>query len=340
MRKAIWLILMSILVFTPSLFAEGSSESSDQEDYKVLHVYTALDTEVAQYFIENFEMSSGMEVEFVRMSAGEVLARVEAEAENPQASVWFGGSNPSHISAAGKGLLEPYRPNIPYDVSEEFHAEDYSWNGFYTAAIGFVSNTEFLQENGIEAPASWDDLLDPVYASQVEMAYPYTSGTAYTTWATRIQMLGLEAALDWWEEFDVSIHQYTRSGSACVARVGLGETGVGIAFTHDILGKGIDKGYPVVLSFPSEGTGYEVGGISLIKGAKEPEEARIFIDWAYSDEAQSLFQDVFYLPVNPNAPIAEGGIPLSEINLIEYDAITVGENKEAYVTAWRDRIGQ
>lgn len=340
MKKALGILLIGILTLSLPLFAGGTQEASGEKEYKVLHIYTALDTEEAQFYIEAFEKSSGIDVEFVRMSAGEVLARIEAEGSNPQASVWFGGSNTSHINASLKGLLEAYQPNISYEIAENLRGDDYTWNGFYTGAIGFVTNKAFLEENGLDAPDSWEDLLDPAYASQVEMAYPYTSGTAYTTWAARIQMLGLAEALNWWEKFDGSIHQYTKSGSACIARAGLGECGVGIAFSHDIMSKGVDKGYPVVLSFPKEGTGYEVGAVSLIKGAKEVEEAQIFVDWCFTTEAQNLFQKYFRLPVNPEAQVAEGAIPLSEIELIDYDAVSAGKNKEAYVTAWRDRIGK
>ncbi len=339
MKKLLLALVITAIALAP-LTANGSQETGSAESYKTLHVYAALDTEEAQYYIDAFQKETGINVEFVRMSAGEVLARIEAEKENPQGSVWFGGSNTSHINASAKGLLASYTPNIDFELAANFHAEDRTWNGFYTGAIGFVSNKEFLEANGLEAPKSWEDLLNPVYRSQIEMAYPYTSGTAYTTWATRIQMLGLDGALDWWENFDQNIHQYTKSGSASIARAGLAECAVGIGFSHDILAKGIAKGYPVVLSFPEEGTGYEVGAVSLINGAKEIEEAQIFIDWCFSVNAQNMFQAYFRLPVNPAAEIAEGAIKLSDITLIDYDAVTHGLNKENNVKAWRDRLGK
>lgn len=339
MKKLLLFLVVASMAVAP-LAAGGSQETAEEKSYDTLHVYTSFDTEEAQYYIEAFEESTGIDVNMVRMSAGEALARIEAEKSNPQGSVWYGGSNTSHINAADKGLLEPYEPDIDYELPESFHADDHSWNGFYTGAIGFVTNTEFLEENNIEAPTSWEDLLDPVYENQVEMAYPYTSGTAYTTWATRIQMLGLEDALDWWEKFDNQIHQYTKSGSACIARAGLGECAVGIAFSHDILAKGINQGYPLKMTFPEEGTGFEVGGISMIKGAQEVEEARIFIDWAYSVEAQNLFQKYSRLPVNPDAKVAEGAVKMSDIELIDYNAMKHGLNKEANVKAWRDRLGK
>jgi iron(III) transport system substrate-binding protein len=128
---------------------------------KVLHIYTAFDTEEAKYYIEAFEEETGIDVQWVRLSSGEVLARIEAEASNPQASVWHAGSNTSHINAASKGLLEPYKPNTDFELSELFRADDWAWTGFYTGAIGFITNTNFLAENDMEAPTSWDDLSIP-----------------------------------------------------------------------------------------------------------------------------------------------------------------------------------
>jgi iron(III) transport system substrate-binding protein len=315
--------------------------ATGQTEQRVLHLYTAFDTEEAQYYIEAFEAETGIDVEWVRMSSGEVLARIEAEASNPQASVWQAGSNTSHINAASKGLLAPYKPKIDFELPPQFHAKDWAWTGFYTGAIGFISNKNFLKDKGVQAPTSWKDLLNPAFAKNVAMAYPYTSGTAYTTYATLVQMLGEEETLDWWEKFDrQSIFQYTKSGTGCIPMVGLGQAAVGIAFSHDIVAKGINEGYPVVMTFPSEGTGYEVGGLSLIKGGPEPELGKQFIDWCFTVKAQNMFQKYSRLPVNPKATVAKGAVTLDQVKLIDYDAIWAGENKDRLIQAWRDRIGK
>lgn len=333
--KRLTLTVLLVMVMVGSVFLTGLAAG------EVLRIYTAFDTAEAKYYIDAFEKETGIDVQWVRMSSGEVLARIEAEAANPQASMWHAGSNTSHINAASKGLLEPYKPNTDFELIDILHAEDWAWTGFYTGAIGFVSNVNFLKENNVEAPTSWSQLLDPAFKDNIVMAYPYTSGTAYTTYATLIQMIGLEKTLDWWEEFDRnSIHQYTKSGTAGIAMVGIGEVAVGIAFSHDIMAKGINKGYPVVMTFPEEGTGYEVGGLSLIKGGPEPELAKKFIDWSYTVKAQNLFQKYNRLPVNPKATVAEGSVTLDDVKLIEYDHIWAGENKDEMVTAWRDRIGK
>ncbi len=339
MKKLFVVLAILVMVVSP-LVAQASGETEGKKSYETLQMYTALDTEEAQYYLDVFEKSTGIKVEYVRMSSGEVLARIEAEQSNPQASVWFGGSNTDHINAKSKDLLTPYKPKTDFELAPMLHADDYSWNGFYTGAIGFVSNTEFLKKNNLQPPTSWDDLLNPIYKGQIEMAYPYTSGTAYTTWATIIQMKGLEGALDWWQMFDNNVHQYTKSGTACIARAGLGECAVGIGFSHDIIAKGIAMGYPLVISFPKEGTGYEVGAVSMVKGAKQVPEAQIFMDWCFTEEAQNLFIKYSRLPVNPKAIVAEGAIKLTDINLIDYDAVKMGMAKDEFVTAWRDRIGK
>jgi iron(III) transport system substrate-binding protein len=334
MKKILLVIFVTILL----VFCVNGNISAQRQ---VLRIYTAFDTEEAKYYIDVFEEETGIDVQWVRLSSGEVLARIEAEASNPQASVWHAGSNTSHINAASKGLLEPYKPNIDFELPELLHANDWAWTGFYTGAIGFISNANFLEENNVEAPTSWDDLLKPAFKENVALAYPYTSGTAYTTFATLVQMWGMEEALDWWEEFDRhSVFQYTQSGTACIGMVGLGEIAVGIAFSHDIVAKGINTGYPVVMTFPEDGTGYEVGGLSLIKGGPEPELGKQFIDWCYTVEAQNLFQQYSRLPVNPKATVAEGSVTLDDVNLIEYDHILAGESKDEWVGAWRDRIGK
>ena len=124
------------------------------------------------------------------------------------------------------------------------------------------------------------------------------------------------------------------------ADITIGEIAVGIAFSHDILAKGINAGYPVVMTFPEEGTGYEVGGLSLIKGGPEPELGKQFMDWCYTVEAQNLFQAYNRLPVNPKATVAEGSVTLEDVKLIDYDHILAGESKDEWVEAWRDRIGK
>jgi len=313
-----------------------------------LTLYTAFDADQALPYIEAFEASHpDIDVEWVRLSSGEVYTRIQAEAANPQASLWFGGSNTSHIAAAKAGLLEPYKESLAWQyIDPVFKDPDGLWIGLYVGYIGIVSNTEFLTEVGAEAPASWADLLKPEFTGEITLAYAFSSGTAYTTLAGMLTAIGSsDVGFDADDEvyvkaFSDQVGQYNTSGSAAATMVGLGEFGVGMVFSHDIIKKAIAPGYPVVMTFPSEGTSYEIGGMALIKGGPELETAKIFYDWAMSKEAQDLYQEFFRVPLNPEAELAEGLVKASDVNVLPIDLIWYGDNKEAMLDKWSEVTGE
>ena len=314
--------------------------STTKDVGRTLHLYSALDTNEAKIYIRAFEEETGIDVKWVRMSAGEILVRLRSERNNPQVGLWFGGPSPEFIAAKQDGLLAPYKVNTDFELPSGTFDENYYWTGFYFGALGFACNTEILDRKGLEPPTSWYDLLKPEFAGEIGVAYAYTSGTSYTILATLVQLMGEEEAFSYIAGLDRSIHHYNKSGSACVTQVGFGEIGVGLAFSHDIIKKGLAKGFPVALSFPEEGTGYEIGAIALIKGGPDQSEARTFIDWILSIKAQNLMKKWFRTPLHPRAEVAKGAITADKVNLIDFDAIWAGKNKRRLVERWREITSQ
>lgn len=310
-------------------------ESAGDAGSGILRIYSALDPNESKIYFSEYEKLTGVKIQWVRMSSGAVLARLSAEKENPTMGLWFGGSSTDFISAAEKGLLDSYRPNVDFQLAPQAHDPGWQWTGFYFGAIGFASNIERLKRIGAEPPRSWDDLLKPEFKGEIGMAYPYTSGTSYTVLSTLVQMMGEEKGFDYIRRMDANIHHYNKSGSACVTQVGLGEITVGIAFSHDILKKGPSRGYPVELTFPEEGTGYEIGAMALVKNGPDRAEAERFMDWVLSKEAQDLMRNWFRIPLNPAADVVEGAVTAEGVNLIEDDAIWGGQNKARLVEKWR-----
>jgi iron(III) transport system substrate-binding protein len=302
---------------------------------RTLHVYTALDTDEAPFYLKDFEKRTGIEVQWVRLSAGEVLARLEAEKNNPQASIWFGGSSPEFVVAAKRGLLEPYQPKIDFTIPEGERDPAFNWVGFYFGAIGFACNEKYFKEKGIPMPQSWDDLLRPELKGRISMAFPYTSGTAYTVVAALLQMYGEKKGWEYIRKLDSQIHHYNKSGTAAVTQAGLGEVAVGISFSHDILRKGRDAGYPVALTVPKEGTASEIGGLAMIKGAREPELARRFIDETLSTDAQNVLQKFNRVPLNPKAVVAKGAVTPSAVKLIAFDPVKAAQEQKEILDQWR-----
>jgi iron(III) transport system substrate-binding protein len=338
MRKVLF-VTIGVLLAAGLVFGAGK---------KVLHMYTSFDVEEAEYYISAFEASHpDIDVQYVRLSSGQALARIRAEADNPQASIWYAGSATSHIAAAADGLLAPYTESAAWQaVPDQFKDPNGYWVGIYLGYIGFVTNTEFLKKHGIEAPTSWFDLLDPVFKKEIAKAYPFTSGTAYTTLIGQLTALGSSKPgfdvcdIAYLKAFHEQIHHYTESGTACITQAGQGEVAVGIAFSHDIIRKGIAKGYPVVMTFPVEGTGYEIGGMSLIKGGPEPELAKIFYDWALSKEAQDLFAKAYRVPINPEATVCDACVTADQVKVVPIDFVWYGQHKDEIIDQWREITGE
>jgi iron(III) transport system substrate-binding protein len=282
----------------------------------------------------------GLVVNYVRLSSGEALTRLRNEAANPQFDVWWGGPIDSYIAAAAEGLLEPYdSPNaVNLRDPQVMKAADNSWFGVYIGTLGFGTNLNYLEANpGLAAPTSWDDLLKPEWKGQVMIAHPSSSGTSYTAMCTVLQLRGEEAGWEYMRAFAGNVLQFTKSGAAPAIFVGNGEAAVSVVFSHDIVNQ-IEAGLPLQLTFPAEGTGYEIGGTALIKGAQHPDLAKLWIDWALTPAAQELGPKYNAFQA-PTVIGAEASRPeLLEVNLINYDFNYCGGNKTAFVDRFTNEI--
>ena len=269
---------------------------------------------------QGFEKRTGTKATFLRLSAGEAINRIRAERNAPQASILYGIGLPSMLTLKADGLLEPYKSPEAAAIPDKYKDPEGYWTGTDVDFIGFISNKKFLQEKGLKAPTSWEDLTRPEYAGQICLGSPSTSGTGYTFLTTVLQLMGEQKGWDYLKRFNANVAQYTRSGIGPTQLVGRGEVGVGILFAHDILGS-IDKGFPVEMSLPVEGTGYDLFCVVLLKGAPEAAAAKKFIDWSLTPESQELLaaSEYFDVPTNPKAKVHALVKPYENAKLINFD---------------------
>lgn len=290
---------------------------------------------------QEFEDKYGITVNYVRMSSGEALARLQAEKDNPQFDIWWGGPIDTYIAAKEAGVLEPYdSPNFKNLIDPELYKDaDNYWAGIYVGSLGFCTNSNWLAQNpGVEPPKSWDDLLKPEFQGQVMVAHPSTSGTSYTALATVLQLKGEAAGWDYITKYAQQMGQFTKSGAAPAKFVGQGEGAVCIVFSHDIIHEIDDNKAPLVMTFPEDGTGYEIGGMAIVKGAKHLDAAQNWFDWALSAEGQALGPK-YHAYQAPTVKGVELSHPeLLEVNLIDYDFDWAGQNKKAFVDKFTNEI--
>src|SRR5687768_13586468 len=190
---------------------EAPAEITDTE----LNVLCTPQEQWCQGMKQEFEAKYGITVNYVRMSSGEALARVQAEKDNPQFDIWWGGPIDSFVAAKQEGLLETYEsPNFDNLIDPTIMKDvDNQWVGVYMGTLGFATNTDWLADNpGVEAPTSWDDLLRPEFTGQVMVAHPSSSGTSYTALATILQLRGEEEGWAYLDQYADQISQFTKSG--------------------------------------------------------------------------------------------------------------------------------
>ncbi len=290
-----------------------------------------------------FEAKTGVKTGYVRMSSGEALAKLRATKNNPEFSVWWGGPADGFVAANAEGLLEPYKSPNAAKISDKQKDPNGVWTGIYIGALGFCSNKNGLSKLGVDMPKSWEDLLNPKLKGQIAMAHPASSGTAYTTlWTQVVLRGGVDKAFEYLKKLNSNILQYTKTGAAPGEMAGRGEVGVGLVFSHDCV-RAFDSGMKdLQVSFPSEGTGYEIGGVALVKGAPETAAAKMWIDWSLTPEAQEIGPTpqvkAYQLPTNPDAKVSERSVKLSELKLVDYDFQAAGKARKELTAKFEAEI--
>ncbi|MBB3952722.1 ABC transporter substrate-binding protein [Aureimonas jatrophae] len=311
-----------------------------------LNLVCAADVKWCELMEREFEASHDIDVNMVRMSSGEAYARLRAEARNPKTDVWWAGTGDPHLQAADDNLTLEYKSPMldqlqPW-AQKQAEVSGYKTVGVYSGALGWGYNTQILDKKGLAAPACWKDLTDAKYKGEIQIANPNSSGTAYTALATLVQLMGEDEAFAYQKALNGNVTQYTKSGSAPVKAAARGETGIGIVFMHDAVAM-TKQGFPVKTVAPCEGTGFEVGSMSIVKGAKNLENAKVFYDWALSPEVQSKAAeaDSFQLPSNKSATVPPEAPKLDQIKLIDYDFAKYGnaDTRKALLERWDREIG-
>lgn len=310
-----------------------------------LTYYCSAQEDWCQLMANGFQDATGIKVNMTRKSSGETFAQIKAEASNPKGDVWWGGTGDPHLQAAEEGLTEAYvspmRKELQdWSISQATSAGDKTI-GIYSGALGYGYNEDLLTKNNLAVPACWKDLLKPEYKGHVQMANPNSSGTAYTTLATIVQLFGEDEGFEFMKGLHKNINQYTKSGSAPIKAAARGENTIGIVFMHDAV-KQAASGFPIKVVAPCEGTGYEIGSMSIVKGARNLESAQKFYDWALSKEAQALALEVnaFQVPSNTMAPTSDKAPDLASIKLIDYDFSKYGSSAERkrLLKKWDDEV--
>ena len=324
-----------VLLFVFALCCAAPALAADK-----VRAYTTLEEVFAKEIFDAFEKDTGIKVEWVRLASGEAVTRIEAEKENPQASIWVGGVGTLHINAKNKGLTVPYRSKVAAkNVPARFRDADGYWSGLYLGSICFVMNTDRAKELGLEMPTKWTDMLNPMYAKKVRMANPATSGTGYNVVTNIIRICGNDEdrAFDFLKKMNAAMDQYTKSGSAPGKSCAIGEIPVAIGYLHDQIKLKI-KGAPLQIAVPSDGAGYETASMSLLKNGPEPVEAKKLYDWVLSEKGQKIIGGWYVIPLGADVTVPVIEKKVSELTFVNQDDVWDAANKDRLLARWNAEV--
>ena len=306
-----------------------------------LLVYTALEDDELAVYIPAFKKAHpDINLNIVRDSTGIVTAKLLAEKDNIQADVVWGTAATSLLICNELGMLVGYNPKGVEKVRKgmkDGNDDPVRWVGIKAYVTGIVGNTIEMKAKGLVMPQSYADLLNPMYKGQLVMPNPASSGTGFLTVSAILQLMGEEKGWAYLDQLHENIAQYTHSGSKPAKMAGKGEFPIGLSFAY----RGFKQragGEPVEIAFPKEGSGYEVEANALMKKPRIKKEAKIFLDWAISDEAMAMYAKVYPIVATDIKVDAPDGWPSDPMSvLIDNDLQWAAKNRKRILAEWIKR---
>ncbi|KAF1006501.1 MAG: hypothetical protein GAK28_02519 [Luteibacter sp.] len=253
-------------------------------------VYSALESdEIATYLDAARKALPDIDIHVLRLSSGDLAARLIAESAQPRNDVVWGMAVTDMQEPRIAALLTPVHGKDIDAMPAAFRAPDARWFAPTGYLAALCVNRQALAERGLPMPRRWSDLGNPVYRGQIAMPDPASSGTGYMVLSSLTANGSDDAAIRRMVALSRNIGQVTLSGSAPCKLARIGEFPIGISFAFSAM-QSIRQGYPIDMVLPEDGRGYELEGSGLMKASTHADDARRFLDWTASAQAAALYR--------------------------------------------------
>jgi iron(III) transport system substrate-binding protein len=254
-------------------------------------VYMPSPTKLNTAYVEGFEAATGVKVELFEGTTGEILARLEAEKDNPVADVvvlasWSDGLR---LKEAGDLLSYPEAANAD-KLYDGWVDSDHQMFGTSASALGVIYNTTLISELN----ADWADLADEQYKDSIAIPDPVKSGSCKDFLSGYLVANGQ----DWtvWEKLADNGLTVAGANKAALETVMTGEKAILVAGVDYNAYSNIAKGEPIAIYYPASGTVINPRPAMILKTSQNVENAKAFIDYLLSDEAQQAVVNAYLLP--------------------------------------------
>lgn len=306
-----------------------------------LTVYSTTDADNLKVIAEAFqEANPDIKINWLRDSTGIIAARVLAEKDNPRADVIFALAATSMLGFDDLGMFVPYSPKGVEKLDPRYqdgNNDPDHWVGIYGWAAAICFNTIEAKKNNLPTPTKWTDLTDPVYKGHVVMPNPASSGTGFLDVSSWIQIWDEDTAWAYMDKLHQNISVYTHSGSKPCKLAAAGETTVGISWPFRGA-KLKTKGAPIDIIIPEEGIGWEMQAVAIVKGTKNLEAAKKFVDWAVTESAMEIYAGRYSVVGMPVKTKKWDNFPAAvQTRMIDNDFTWAANNRSRIITEWRRR---
>jgi iron(III) transport system substrate-binding protein len=291
-------LLLTIACLSALLFACNRSGSSPNK----LLIYTPHGQDMLRDFAAQYKTQHPeVNVEVLDMGAREILERLRAERNRPQADLWWGAAHTTFQTATEENLLAPYRPTWAGAVPESSRDANDNWYGTYQTPEVIVYNSDAVKPE--EAPKDWDDVLDPRWRDKILIRNPNPSDSMRAIFGAMIWRFYKDTGTpdkgyEWLRKLDANVHEYTADGTLLMQKLVRREGLITLWNLPDVWIYKQQKGYPIGYNFPTSGTPVITDGIAVVRGAPNEAEAKRFYEFVTTSEALVLAAKKYYrLPV-------------------------------------------
>lgn len=285
-----------------------------------------------------FTEQTGVKVELLSMSSGEVLSKLRAEGGTPSADLWFGGGIDAFMGAKADDLLEQVNFDAAAELNPTYKDADNYWFSKGLTIVGFLVNNSILAEKNMTAPATWEDLLNEQYKGEIVMSNPAISGTNYGVVNAMLQTRG---GWEFFNKLNENIAFYGRRGSDPKNKVIAGEFAIGITYLDGTIDALVDQ-YDVSIVYPTDGIPYIPEGVAVFKNAENVEAAKYFVEWLYSNDEN--LQLLAKIDQKNSVKVIKPGLEGVELGydmaiLMSEDVSLFGSQREAILAQFETLMG-
>lgn len=299
-----------------------------------LVLYTSQPNEDAQATVDAFEAKHpGIEVEWVREGTTKVMAKLQAEfaAGAPQPDLLLIADSVTMEGLKRDDRLLPYAEADVSGFDAALTDADRTYFSTKLITTGFMRNLRATGE-----PTSWRDFAEPSMAAQLTMPSPLTSGAALVHVATLAQ--NPELGWPYIEALAEGGASAAGGNGAVMKSVAGGEKAYGVVVDYLPI-RDAAQGAPVAFTFPQEGVSAVTEPVAILKTARNPEEAKLFVDFLLSEEGQRLAAAQGYLPARDGIEGPAGFPARSQIKLMPFDAAQALADEEANKRRFTELFG-